>query len=59
MSWKYMKVAKFPGPEGICPRILRRAREEIVGVLTQIFVPFLVTFSEDDRKANTPLFKKT
>eukprot|EP00061_Rhincodon_typus_P005190 g24421.t1 len=51
----------FPGSDGIYPRILRKAREEIAGELRDIFVSSLATgeFPEDWRIDNVvPLFKK-
>ena len=41
---KSIKVDKSPGPDGIYPRILREARAEIAGALTEIFVSSLVKF---------------
>eukprot|EP00061_Rhincodon_typus_P002191 g16843.t1 len=58
---KNIKVDKSPGPDGIYPRLLREAREEIAGALTKIFVSSLATgeVPEDWRAANVvPLFKK-
>eukprot|EP00061_Rhincodon_typus_P005144 g24309.t1 len=40
---KSIKVDKYPGPDGIYPRILREAREQITGALTDIFVSSLTT----------------
>ena len=57
---KSIKVDKSPGPDGIYPRILRKARAEIAGALTEIFVSSLATgeVPEDWRIANVvPLFK--
>eukprot|EP00061_Rhincodon_typus_P003667 g20667.t1 len=56
-----IKVDKSPGPDGMYPRLLREAREEIVGALTDIFTSPLTTgeVPEDWRLANVvPLFKK-
>ncbi|PLS49478.1 hypothetical protein CYV29_15670, partial [Carnobacterium maltaromaticum] len=58
---KGIKVDKSPGPDGIYPRLLREAREEIAGALTDIFAASLNTgeVPEDWRIANVvPLFKK-
>ena len=58
---KSIKVDKSPGPNGIYPRLLREARVEIAGVLTEIFAFSLATgeVSEDWTIANVvPLFKK-
>ena len=38
-----IKVDKSPEPDGIYPRILREAREEIAGALREIFVSSLAT----------------
>ena len=38
-----IKVDKSPGPDGIYPRILKEAREEIAGALREIFVSSLAT----------------
>ena len=38
-----IKVDKSPGPDGISPRMLREAREEIAGALREIFVSSLAT----------------
>eukprot|EP00061_Rhincodon_typus_P014491 g41533.t1 len=35
---KSIKVGKSPGPDGIYPRLLRQAREEIVGAFIKIIV---------------------
>eukprot|EP00061_Rhincodon_typus_P018579 g47801.t1 len=40
---KIIKVDKSPRPDGIYPRILGEAREEIAGSLTEIFVSSLAT----------------
>ena len=59
---KSIKVDKSPGPDRIYPRILREARVEIAGALTEIFVSSLATgeVPEDWRIANVvPLFKKS
>eukprot|EP00061_Rhincodon_typus_P002937 g18856.t1 len=40
---KCVKIDKSLGPDGICPRILTEAREQITGTLTDIFVPSLDT----------------
>eukprot|EP00061_Rhincodon_typus_P014586 g41692.t1 len=40
---KSIKVDKSPGPDGIYPRLLTEAREEIAGALTKIFVSLLAT----------------
>ena len=56
-----IKIDKSPGPDGIYPRILREAREDIAGALREIFVSSLATgeVPEDWRIANVvPLFKK-
>jgi len=58
---KNIKVDKSLGPDGIYPRILREAKEEIAGALTEIFVSSLASgeVPEDWRIANVvPLFKK-
>eukprot|EP00061_Rhincodon_typus_P007860 g29967.t1 len=58
---KSIKVDKSPGPEGIYPRLLSEAREEIAGALTKIFVssPATGEVPEDWQVANVvPLFKK-
>eukprot|EP00061_Rhincodon_typus_P010608 g35031.t1 len=58
---KSTKVTKFPGPDGICPGLLREAREEIAGALIKMFVSSLATREvlEDWRVANVvSLFKK-
>eukprot|EP00061_Rhincodon_typus_P005738 g25615.t1 len=50
-----------PGPNGIYPRFLSEAREEIAGDLTKIFVSSLATgdVPKDWQVANVvPLFKK-
>ena len=38
-----IKIDKSPGPDGVYPRILREAREEIAGTLTDVFVSSLAT----------------
>eukprot|EP00061_Rhincodon_typus_P003219 g19566.t1 len=38
-----IKVDKSPGPDGIYPRLLREAREEIAGALADIFTSSLTT----------------
>lgn len=38
---KNIKASYSPGPDGIYPRLLREAREEMGGVLTEIFVSCL------------------
>ena len=38
-----IKVDKSPGPDGIYPRILKKAREEFAGALREIFVSLLAT----------------
>ena len=56
-----VKIDKSPGPDGIYPRILWEAREEIAQPLALIFVSSLSTGTvpEDWRIANVvPLFKK-
>eukprot|EP00061_Rhincodon_typus_P011316 g36241.t1 len=56
-----IKVDTSPGLDGIYPRLLREAREEIAGALIKIFVSSLATgeIPEDWRVANViPLFKK-
>eukprot|EP00061_Rhincodon_typus_P011861 g37197.t1 len=58
---KNINVDKSPGPNGIYPRILREAREEIARALRKIFISSLATgeVTEDWRIANVvPLFKK-
>eukprot|EP00061_Rhincodon_typus_P015388 g43029.t1 len=58
---KSMKVDRSPGPDGIYPRILTEAREQIAGALTGIFVSSLATgeVPEDWKIANVvALFKK-
>eukprot|EP00061_Rhincodon_typus_P008823 g31774.t1 len=58
---KSIKADKSPGPDGIYPRLLREAREEIAGFLTKIFVSSLATgkIPEEWQVANVvPLFKK-
>eukprot|EP00061_Rhincodon_typus_P001457 g14842.t1 len=58
---KGIKVDKSPGPDGIYPRLVREAREEIAGALTKTFVSSLanVEVLEDWRVANVvPVFKK-
>eukprot|EP00061_Rhincodon_typus_P011646 g36826.t1 len=58
---KSIKVDKSPGSNGIYPRLLSKARGEIVGALTKIFVSSLATgeVPEDWQEANVvPLFKK-
>eukprot|EP00061_Rhincodon_typus_P004266 g22160.t1 len=58
---KNIKVDKSSGPDGIYPRILREAREEIAGAWTEIFVSSLATgkVPEDWLIDNVvPLFKK-
>ena len=65
MNGSYVAVIKCsdksPGPDGIYPRLLREARDEIAGPLTEIFVSSLDTGEvlEDWRIANVvPLVKK-
>eukprot|EP00061_Rhincodon_typus_P000977 g13342.t1 len=56
-----IKVDKSPGPDGIYPRFLREAREEIAGALADIFTSSLTTgeVPECRRLANVvPLFKE-
>ena len=56
-----MKIDKSPGPDGIYPRILWEAREEIAEPLALIFMSSLASgiVPEDWRIANVvPLFKK-
>eukprot|EP00061_Rhincodon_typus_P013885 g40535.t1 len=58
---KYIKVDKFPGPDGIYPKLLWEAREELAGALTDIFASSLASdeVPEDWRISNVvPLFKK-
>eukprot|EP00061_Rhincodon_typus_P013906 g40573.t1 len=58
---KCIKVDKSSGPNDICPRLLKEAREEIAGALTNIFVSSLSTgeVPEDWQVANVVLlFKK-
>eukprot|EP00061_Rhincodon_typus_P000605 g12196.t1 len=58
---KGIRVDKSPGPDGISPRLLREAREEIAGALTDIIAASLSTgeIPEDWRIANVvPFFKK-
>eukprot|EP00061_Rhincodon_typus_P013164 g39363.t1 len=58
---KNIKVDKSPGPDGVYPRILREARDEIVGAEREIFVSLLTTgeVPEDWRIATVVLlFKK-
>eukprot|EP00061_Rhincodon_typus_P012281 g37913.t1 len=57
---KSIKVDKSPEPDGIYPRLLREAREEIDGALTKIFVSSLATgeVPEDWQVTHVPLFKK-
>ncbi|GCB73634.1 hypothetical protein scyTo_0002714 [Scyliorhinus torazame] len=58
---KNIKVDRSPGPDGIYPRILKEAREEIAEALTEIFGSSLSSgdVPEDWRIANVvPLFKK-
>eukprot|EP00061_Rhincodon_typus_P003128 g19359.t1 len=58
---KTIKVDKSPGPDGIYPRILREAKDQIAGELTDIYASSLATgvVPEDWRIANVvPLFKK-
>eukprot|EP00061_Rhincodon_typus_P016612 g44920.t1 len=59
--FKSIKVDKSQSPDGIYPRILREAREQIAGTLTDIFASSLATdeVPEGWRIANVvPLFKK-
>eukprot|EP00061_Rhincodon_typus_P013763 g40342.t1 len=54
-------VDKFPGLDGIYPRLLREAREEIAGALADIFISSLTTgkVPEDWRLASVvPLFEE-
>eukprot|EP00061_Rhincodon_typus_P005511 g25104.t1 len=56
-----IKVDKSPGPDGIYPRLLHEAKEEIAGALADIFTSCLNTdeVPEDWRLANVvPLFRK-
>eukprot|EP00061_Rhincodon_typus_P009059 g32237.t1 len=56
-----IKVNRSPGPDGIYPRILRKAREQIARALTDIFVSSLATDEVPDKWRITnvvPLFKK-
>eukprot|EP00061_Rhincodon_typus_P006990 g28209.t1 len=58
---KSIKLEKSPGPDGIYPRWLREARQEIADALTKIFVSSLATGEVplDWQVANVvPLFKK-
>eukprot|EP00061_Rhincodon_typus_P015144 g42662.t1 len=58
---KSIKVDKSPGPNGIYPRLIREAREEIAGALTKIFISSLAPgeILEDWHVASVvPLFKK-
>ncbi|XP_067904856.1 uncharacterized protein [Heterodontus francisci] len=58
---KDMRIDKSPGPDGIYPRLLREAREEIAAPLAMIFASSLSTgvVPDDWRVANVvPLFKK-
>ena len=48
-----IKVDKSPGPDGIYPRILKEAREEIVGALREIFVSSLATLGRPRRLENS------
>eukprot|EP00061_Rhincodon_typus_P002100 g16622.t1 len=38
-----IKVDKTPGPDGVNPRLLQEAREEIAGALADIFTSCLTT----------------
>eukprot|EP00061_Rhincodon_typus_P016653 g44980.t1 len=64
MIWgllKSIKVDNSPGPDSIYSRLLREAKEEIAGALTNVFVSSLATGEvlEDWRVANVvPLSKK-
>eukprot|EP00061_Rhincodon_typus_P004261 g22149.t1 len=56
-----IKIDKSPGLDGIYPRFLREAREDIAGAIADIFTSSLTTgdVPEDWRLANVvPLFKK-
>eukprot|EP00061_Rhincodon_typus_P001307 g14388.t1 len=56
-----MRIDKSPGPDGIYPRFLREAREDIAAPLAMIFASSLSTgvVPDDWRVANViPLFKK-
>eukprot|EP00061_Rhincodon_typus_P008600 g31345.t1 len=58
---KNIKVDKSLGPDGIYPRMLKEAREEIAGVLTEIFVSSLVPGKVPENWTITnivPFFKK-
>eukprot|EP00061_Rhincodon_typus_P017021 g45529.t1 len=58
---KNIKLDNFPEPDGIYHRIVKEAREEIGGALTEIFASCLANgkVPEDRRIASVvPLFKK-
>eukprot|EP00061_Rhincodon_typus_P005674 g25489.t1 len=58
---KRIKVDKSVGPDGIYPKLLREAKEEIARALTKIVVSSLATGEarDDWQVANVvPLFKK-